>query len=327
MRDTFVSWKKILAEGFTSPNDLLKFLELPVELASEAANNQFKTWVPYSFAERMQKRNPQDPLLLQVLATEQEMYKSEYYIADPLAEMASNPLPGLIRKYEGRVLLTFTGICAINCRYCFRRHFSYKENNPGRLGWQNIIDYLKADSSIYEVIFSGGDPLLASDKTLADFIEQLETIRHIKIIRFHTRIPIVLPERIDEGFLSVLSNTSLRKVMVLHCNHPQEINEHVKQVCSALQQVGCTLLNQAVLLKKINNNVDVLFKLSEVLFDCGVLPYYLHILDKVSGAAHFDLDLVEAKNLYAQLQAKLPGYLLPRLATEEAGRPSKTLMV
>ncbi|WP_115329855.1 EF-P beta-lysylation protein EpmB [Legionella busanensis] len=326
MRDSFVSWKKILAESFTSSHELLKFLELPVETASTVADKQFKTRVPYSFAARMQKRNPQDPLLLQVLATDFEMDKAANYTEDPLKETESNHLPGLIHKYEGRVLLTFTSICAINCRYCFRRHFPYQDNNPGQAGWKKVIDYLQQDKTIHEVILSGGDPLLASDNVLEAFIKQLETIQHIKILRFHTRIPIVLPERITEDLLKILKSTSLHKVMVLHCNHAQELDNQVKLVCQLLSQAGCTLLNQAVLLKGINNHIDALVNLSKSLFDCGILPYYLHLLDKVLGAAHFDLPLVEARKLYLQLQAKLPGYLVPKLACEEPGKANKTLI-
>ncbi|STX50228.1 lysine aminomutase [Legionella busanensis] len=321
-----MSWKKILAESFTSSHELLKFLELPVETASTVADKQFKTRVPYSFAARMQKRNPQDPLLLQVLATDFEMDKAANYTEDPLKETESNHLPGLIHKYEGRVLLTFTSICAINCRYCFRRHFPYQDNNPGQAGWKKVIDYLQQDKTIHEVILSGGDPLLASDNVLEAFIKQLETIQHIKILRFHTRIPIVLPERITEDLLKILKSTSLHKVMVLHCNHAQELDNQVKLVCQLLSQAGCTLLNQAVLLKGINNHIDALVNLSKSLFDCGILPYYLHLLDKVLGAAHFDLPLVEARKLYLQLQAKLPGYLVPKLACEEPGKANKTLI-
>ncbi|WP_419419972.1 EF-P beta-lysylation protein EpmB [Legionella sp. D16C41] len=326
MRDSIVSWKKILAQGFTSSYDLLKFLELPVELANEAASKQFKTRVPHGFATRMQKRNPHDPLLLQVLATDFEIEKVENYTKDPLEEAKSNLIPGLLHKYEGRILLTLTGSCAVNCRYCFRRHFSYQDNNPGKEGWQKIIQYLQENPSIYEVILSGGDPLVAPDKMLEELIKQLEAIEHIKILRIHTRIPIVLPERITDAFLQLLKATSLHKIIVLHCNHAQEIDSQVKVVCRKLIEADCTLLNQAVLLKGINDHVDTLTNLSRSLFDCGILPYYLHLLDKVTGAAHFDLPLEEARKLYQQLQTKLPGYLVPKLAYEEPGKKSKTLL-
>ncbi|KTD27410.1 lysine 2,3-aminomutase [Legionella micdadei] len=318
-----MTWQKILAQGFTSVNELLEFLSLPLELGSAVAEQQFKTRVPRGFAARMQPGNPHDPLLLQVLAVNEELQTVDNYATDPLAESSTNPLQGLIHKYQGRVLLTLTGVCAVNCRFCFRRHFPYQNNNPGRNGWQEVLNYIRHDPTIFEVILSGGDPLLATDKMLGDFINQLETIQHIRTIRFHTRIPVVLPERINDALLTILSDTRLRKVIVLHCNHPQELDEGVQQVCSALRQVGCHLLNQTVLLKAINDDAEILANLSERLFDCGVLPYYLHVLDKVVGAAHFDLSEKLARAIHLQLQSLLPGYLVPRLVREVPGKAHK----
>ncbi|MBA2652691.1 MAG: EF-P beta-lysylation protein EpmB [Tatlockia sp.] len=326
MRDESVSWQKILAQGFRCANELLEFLSLPPQLGNLIAEKQFKTRVPCGFAARMQKGNPNDPLLLQVLAVNEELQIVENYGLDPLLEASGNPLPGLMHKYQGRVLLTLTGSCAINCRYCFRRHFPYQDNNPGRNGWQPILDYIRNDSTIHEVILSGGDPLLATDLMLRDLIQQLETIPQVKTLRFHTRIPIVLPERVNKPLLTLLAATKLRKVIVLHCNHAQELDDKVQQVCSALAKAGCHLLNQAVLLRGVNDNATVLAKLSEDLFSCGVLPYYLHVLDKVAGAAHFDLPEKTALAIHRQLQSILPGYLVPRLAREESGRAHKTLL-
>lgn len=322
-----MSWQKLLAQGFSSSGELLKYLELPETLSCEFAEKQFTTRVPRSFAARMQPRNERDPLLLQVLAGQQEMQENSAYVSDPLDEMENNPLPGLLHKYQGRVLLTLTGACAINCRYCFRRHFPYQDNNPGKNGWQNVLDYIRRDESIHEVILSGGDPLLAADSVLAELIAQLAEISHVRTLRFHTRIPVVLPERINQSLLEMLSATRLRKVMVLHCNHAQEIDEQVRNACIALRDAGCHLLNQSVLLKGINDSVPSLVNLSERLFDCGVLPYYLHLLDKVGGAAHFDMPTETALTIYHQLQQQLPGYLLPRLAREEPGKGSKTLIL
>lgn len=321
-----MSWQKILAQGYSSSQELLIFLNLPPALGDLKAENQFKTRVPKGFVKRMSKGNPRDPLLLQVLAQDLENTPSAGYVDDPLEEKKTNITQGLIHKYHGRVLLTLTGACAINCRYCFRRHFPYHENNPGRKGWKTVLDYIKNDSSIKEVILSGGDPLLASDSTLEYFISALEKISSIKTLRFHTRIPVVLPERIDEAFLKLLSTVSLRKVMVLHINHPQEIDDEVKKVCQLLKKAGCHLLCQSVLLKGVNDCPIILAELSEKIFDCGVLPYYLHVLDKVTGAAHFDLSMTEIYEIYQKLQQRLPGYLLPRLAKEEAGKRSKTLL-
>lgn len=327
MRDTSLSWQKILAKGFTSVSDLMHFLELPLNSASLMAEKQFSTRVPLSFAKRMQKRNPDDPLLLQVLAAEEELEITEGYVTDPLDELNTNPLKGLIHKYHGRVLLTLTGVCAVNCRFCFRRHFPYQENNPGRIGWKDICQYIMSDPSITEVILSGGDPLLASDLVLGELIQQLEAIPHLKTLRVHTRIPVVFPERIDDGLLKILAATRLKKVIVLHCNHPQELDDSVRNACRALALSDCHLLNQSVLLSGINDDAQVLVALSQSLFDFGVLPYYLHVLDKVQGAAHFDLAFTKAQQLYQQMQSLLPGYLLPRMVREEPGKTSKTLLI
>lgn len=327
MRDTSVSWQKILAQGFASASELLEFLTLPQAIGSVAAEKIFKTRVPRGFAARMEPGNPKDPLLLQVLAVNEELDQVDDFIADPLAENVATIKKGLMHKYHGRVLLTLTGVCAVNCRYCFRRHFPYSENNPGREGWQEAIDYIRQDNSIREVILSGGDPLLATNQLLGDFLHQLENIAHVQTLRFHTRVPVVLPERIDEQFLQLLNATRLRKIIILHSNHAHELNHEVKQACNALRQVNCHLLNQSVLLKGVNDKVECLVELSEQLFNCGVLPYYLHVLDKVSGAAHFDLSEEEALLLYRKLQKKLPGYLVPRLAREEPGKESKTILI
>lgn len=327
MRDTSVCWQKILAQGFSSATELLTFLALPELLASPMAEKQFRTRIPRSFAQRMQKGCATDPLLLQVLAVNDELSENNEYVDDPLQELAVNPLQGLIHKYRGRVLLTLTGACAVHCRYCFRRHFPYTDNNPGRKGWEAVIDYIRHDPSIHEVIFSGGDPLMATDTLLGDLLSRLTSIKHLKTVRFHTRIPIVLPERVDASFIQLLESIPLRKVMVLHSNHAQELDAQVEQICHALKQADVCLLNQSVLLKGVNDSVSSLVDLSERLFSCGVLPYYLHLLDKVAGAAHFDMPLAEALALYRDLQQQLPGYLLPRLAREEAGKGSKTLYV
>ena len=320
-----MNWQKVLAQGFSSSHALLEFLGLPASLASCDAETQFKTRVPVSFAGRMQRGNPVDPLLLQVLARPQELTAGLQFSQDPLQETDTNPLPGLLHKYHGRVLLTLVGSCAINCRYCFRRHFPYENNNPGRQGWQSIFDYIRRDTSIREVILSGGDPLLATDVMLQEFVQGLVSIKHVKILRFHTRIPIVLPERIDESFLTFLAAVPLKKVVVLHCNHGQEIDAAVESACFALQSAGCSLLNQSVLLRGVNDNPRVLATLSERLFDCQVLPYYLHLLDKVSGTTQFDIPEPEIDAIYQTLQSLLPGYLVPRLVREIPGRASKVL--
>ncbi|QBR85222.1 EF-P beta-lysylation protein EpmB [Legionella israelensis] len=327
MRDSSSSWQKVLAQGFSCAAELLSFLKLPAEYGSSFAETSFKTRVPRSFAERMQKGDPFDPLLRQVLAVSKEEEDIHGYSHDPLQERESNPVKGLIHKYHGRVLLTLTGSCAVNCRYCFRRHFPYQENNPGRRGWQAAMSYIAANKSIHEVILSGGDPLLASDEVIGELLNQLNEIQHLQILRLHTRIPVVLPERLDSELPRLLQVSPLQKVMVIHSNHPQELDPSVAKACQQLKQAGCQLLNQSVLLAGVNDKAQTLADLSQRLFQLGVMPYYLHLLDKVRGAAHFDLPLSQALAIYRELQTLVPGYLLPRLAREEPGLKNKTLLI
>jgi EF-P beta-lysylation protein EpmB len=326
MRDSTPSWQKKLAEGFSRATELLEFLNLPPALANHLAEQQFKTRVPRGFAARMIPEDPHDPLLLQVLAVEQELENHEGFVSDPVGDAKAIPCSGLIHKYHGRVLLTLTGSCAINCRYCFRRHFPYQDNNPGRQGWQKTLAYVNENSHITEVILSGGDPLLVKDAILAELIEQLEAIPHLHTLRIHTRIPVVLPERINREFVNLLTASRLNKVVILHSNHPRELDEQVKEACKLLRESGSHLLNQSVLLAGVNNKAETLKALSEQLLACGVLPYYLHVLDKVQGAAHFDVSLDEAKRIFKELQELLPGYLVPRLVREDAGEKHKTLI-
>lgn len=324
MRDS--TWQQILSEGFSSASELLHFLQLPPALGCDIVETQFKTRVPRGFAARMQRQNPQDPLLLQVLATAQEQQMPSNYSADPLQELSQTPLPGLLHKYHGRVLLTLTGSCAVHCRYCFRRHFPYQAHHLKEHALSAVIDYIASDTSIEEIILSGGDPLLASDRRLSALLAQLAHMPHIKTLRFHTRIPIVLPERIDPSFLAIMDACHLQKVMVLHCNHPQELDDRVMHACQQLRSVGLTLLNQSVLLANVNDHVPTLVALSKKLFAFGILPYYLHVLDKVQGAAHFDMPLERARDIFKGLQQQLPGYLVPRLAREDATEKHKTLL-
>lgn len=325
MRDSNQHWQKILASGFSSTHELLQFLNLPSTPGSELAEKIFKTRVPRGFALRMEPGNPFDPLLLQVLASLEELNDKPGFENDPLDESSSNPIEGLIHKYNGRVLLTVTGTCAINCRYCFRRHFPYDENNPGRQGWQKALSYIAADTNIKEVIFSGGDPLLASDALLQYLYDELTDIPHVNTIRIHTRIPIVLPERIQDSLLHIIQHPRVKTVVVIHSNHPHELNADVAVASKALREAGCYLLNQSVLLKGVNDDANILATLSEHLFAIGVLPYYLHLLDKVRGAHHFDVPLEQAQMIYRRLQTLLPGYLVPRLVREIPGEKNKTL--
>lgn len=326
MRDESQRWQQILATGFSTAADLLNFLEIPIEAGCARAERAFPTRVPRGFAMRMQKGNPLDPLLLQVLSQSQELENTADFTTDPLGEKWANPIKGLIHKYHGRVLLTLSGACAVNCRYCFRRHFPYQDNNPGRQGWLKVLDYVREEPSIHEVIFSGGDPLLATDNTLAFLIEQLESIPHVTTLRIHTRVPIVLPERVTPQLCGLFEQARLNVVIVLHTNHPQELSDEVKVVCNQLRQSRCHLLNQSVLLRGVNDESGVLIALSERLFTFGIMPYYLHLLDKVQGAAHYDVSEETAKKLHQALFARLPGYLVPRLVREVSGAPHKMLV-
>jgi EF-P beta-lysylation protein EpmB len=323
-----MTWQKELAQGFKNPNELLRYLELSPEMMniSEAAHKAFKTLVPKNFVEKMVSGDPHDPLLRQVLPISDEMQELKDYIPDPLQESAEKqqrPLPGLLHKYSSRVLLTLTGGCAVNCRYCFRRHFDYQSNRIQKEELANIIDYIQSRPEIQEVILSGGDPLLLNDDLLKAIITAIENIPSIKILRFHTRMPIVLPSRITAEFAALLKNTRLHTVLVVHANHPNELDNTLGDRLALLRSAGTHLLNQSVLLKGVNDNVKTLCQLSYGLLDMGILPYYLHLLDKVQGAAHFDIEEKEALTLHQAMREQLPGYLLPKLVREVPGELSK----
>lgn len=322
------AWQQLLQDAVTCPRELLALLELHENQLAWISNDAltFKLKVPRGFVDRMQKRNPDDPLLKQVFPLTQELTLTPTYKNDPLEETSFNPLPGLLHKYTNRVLLTVVGACAINCRFCFRRHFDYPDNNPGRAGWAKIIDYIKERPQINEVILSGGDPLVAGDDLLADLSRALSEIPHVDTLRIHTRIPIVLPERITPEFLAWFTQSRLQPVLVTHCNHPQEIDEKVTCALQLLKEANVCLLNQTVLLKGINDNAAILAALSKILFKMGVQPYYLHITDEVQGTAHFEVSTATAKVIYAELMGLVSGYLLPKLVQEIPGEKSKSFV-
>lgn len=320
------AWQHALVDLITDPEELLTILDLDPALlpAARLAAQAFPLKAPRGYVARMQKGNINDPLLRQILPIGAEAEIVAGYVNDPLEEQGANPVPGLLHKYQDRVLVTLTSACAVHCRYCFRRHFPYSENNPGTAGWDRIVNYISEHMEINEVILSGGDPLAVSDKLLTLFTHKLGKIKHIKRLRIHSRLPIVLPERITPEFIDWLQALPFQAVLVVHANHAQELDESVVAALAKLRDAGIVLLNQSVLLRGVNDNVDVLVNLSERLFINGVLPYYLHVLDKVQGAAHFDLPGERARELHAALTARLSGYLVPRLVREIAGMPSKT---
>lgn len=319
-------WQQALAQAITDPAELLEILQLDPALlpAARAAARLFPLRVPRGFVARMQPGNPADPLLRQVLPLDAELHATAGFNVDPVGDLASRSAPGVLHKYHGRALLIATGACGVHCRYCFRRHFPYGAETASSGDWQAAVATIAADPSIHEVILSGGDPLSLNDRRLQALTRQLEQIPHVRRLRIHSRQPIVLPERVDAGLLSWLSTLRLSTVLVLHTNHAREIASKVVNACRALRECGVTLFNQSVLLRGVNDSVAALAQLSETLFAAGIQPYYLHLLDRVQGAAHFEVPQAEAQILMRELSAVLPGYLVPRLVREISGRASKT---
>ena len=321
------NWQSQLSDLITVPLELLEVLKLcPEQLLSGAilASEQFKLRVPRAFVGKMTVGDPLDPLLLQVLPLHLELEDYPDFVTDPLGEEQANQQPGVLHKYKSRFLLTLTGACAVHCRYCFRRHFPYQENLPKNEDWLNIKNYIESQPDINEVIFSGGDPLTLSNRKLKLWIVRLESLPQIKFLRIHSRVPIVIPNRVDEELVSLLKNSRLRIILVVHSNHAAELDDLTCARLSLLVQQQITVLNQAVLLKGINNSAQVLVDLSYRLFDAGVMPYYLHVLDKVKGAHHFDLSPKEINLIYKDVLENLPGYLVPKLVREIAGEKNKT---
>lgn len=324
--DQAENWQQILSDLITDPKDLARLLELDESKRppSLQAHAQFPLKVPMPFIRKMTKGDWNDPLLRQVWPALEEEAVADGYITDPLAEANSNPVSGLLHKYHGRVLLTAAPHCAVHCRYCFRRHFDYQENAPSRDAWRRCFDYIANDVTIEEVILSGGDPLALADKQLSWLLDQLDSIPHVNTVRIHSRLPIVIPQRITSGLLGVLSNRRVKLVMVIHCNHSAELCQDSMNALSSLSTNGVLLMNQSVILADVNDNSQDLIALSRKLFSANVLPYYLHLPDEVAGTTHFDVNTDTAKRLIAEMQAKLPGYLVPKLVKEEAGEPAKT---
>ena len=319
-------WLQQLADVVTDPTELLQLLSLEQHADLAAGNDARKLFalrVPRAFIQRMTPGDAHDPLLLQVVTSRQEFVDAPGYSTDPLDEQSS-VVPGLLHKYRNRALLLVKGGCAVNCRYCFRRHFPYQDNQGNKRNWQAAIDYIAEHPELDEIIFSGGDPLMAKDHELAWLVGALEKIPHLKRLRIHSRLPVVIPARITEGLCQILAETRLQVLMVSHINHAQEIDDELRYGMQMLKRAGVTLLNQSVLLRGINDDAQALANLSNALFDAGILPYYLHVLDKVQGAAHFFVSDNEARALVRQLLTMVSGYMVPKLAREIGGEPSKT---
>jgi EF-P beta-lysylation protein EpmB len=318
-------WQSLWRDAVRNPDELLGLLGLS-ELAtrvSAAAAAQFPLRVPRGFVARMRPGDPNDPLLRQVLPLDDEERLVAGFSLDAVGDLAASGAPGLLHKYDGRALLVATGSCAIHCRYCFRRHFPYGEQTAASDSWRGALDYLAADHSVSEVLLSGGDPLSLATPKLAELSAGLARLPHVRRLRLHTRLPVVLPERVDAELLGWLGSLPQQVVVVIHANHANELDGSVLEALAALRATGATLLNQAVLLRGVNDSEAALAGLSERLFEAGVLPYYLHQLDRVAGTAHFEVPDDRALALHATLASRLPGYLVPRLVREVAGAPAK----
>jgi EF-P beta-lysylation protein EpmB len=317
-------WRTLWREAVTNPRELLDLVGLG-HLAERlpARDAGFAVRVPRGFVARMRQGDPQDPLLLQALPQLAELDEAPGFTMDAVGDMASRSAQGVLHKYEGRALLIASGSCAINCRYCFRRHFPYGDEMAAAGQWRKALEHVRQDPSITELILSGGDPLSLATAKLEELTRGLADIPHVTRLRIHTRLPVVLPERIDEAFTQWLAALPLQKVVVLHANHANEFDTQVDDACARLREAGATLLNQSVLLRGINDDADTLATLSERLFAAGVLPYYLHQLDRVQGAAHFEVDDARALALVEAVRHRLPGYLVPKLVREVGGEASK----
>ncbi len=312
-------WKTLLREAVRTTEQLLAHLELPA--CSADVDPTFPVRVPAPYLSRMRPGDAADPLLLQVLPQMLENDAMPGYVTDALDEGNALRVPGLLQKYNGRCLLITTPACAVHCRYCFRRHFPYEEHGPAN--HERALSLIAADPSLEEVILSGGDPLIADDGALGRLLERLDAVPHVRRIRIHTRLPVVIPERVTSALVQALGTLQAKAVMVVHVNHANELDAATQRAFACLAGAGTTLLNQAVLLHGVNDNVDALANLSEGLFEQGVLPYYLHMPDRVTGTHHFDVPQPMAAALMRQLHARLPGYLVPQLVREIPGDQGK----
>lgn len=308
--------------------NLYRRLKLPTEIPQSisAINDQFPLRAPLSFVKQIDPTNPADPLLRQILPDLVEQREVAGFSDDPVGDLNNNVNDGVIHKYHNRVLLTVTGACAIHCRYCFRRNFPYSSENPRRNNWEGAIDYIRQHPEIEEVILSGGDPLMVETESLNRLVEQIEKIDHIKRLRIHSRIPVVAPEMITEQILTWIGGITLPVTMVIHSNHPNEISAQVIDTLDKLSQVGVSIFNQSVLLKGVNDEPHLLAELSKKLFNAGVQPYYLNLLDRASGTAHFEVDDKSTREIIKTLQTLLPGYMLPKVVRDRGGKSGKVVL-
>lgn len=319
------SWQRQLASAIRDPDKLIEVLELDDRLRAPArrAAQLFPLMVPPDYLQRMERGNPHDPLLLQVLPLAAEELSQDNFVLDAVGDQQAKLAPGLLQKYEGRALLIATGACAVHCRYCFRRHYAYGDDPKLLADWEPAFQILEGDDSIHEIILSGGDPLMLTDRRLEELCARLQGIPHLRRLRVHSRLPIVVPERVTVRLLDILTAGPLTPIIVVHSNHPRELAGSCGQALRRLIQAGCTVLNQAVLLKGINDDLETLTTLCAELINLGVLPYYLHQLDRVAGTSHFEVSEARGLELIANLRTRLPGYAIPQFVKEVAGAKHK----
>jgi len=322
------SWQDAFKDSVRDPAELCELLDLPATFAkaARAVDRTFPLFVPRGFVARMRRGDPADPLLRQVLPVDDELQPVKGFVADPVLDAAATRKPGLLQKYHGRALLITTGTCAVHCRYCFRRHFPYGETPRALDAWQPVLEQIAADSSLHEIILSGGDPLSLVDGSLAALVDQLADIEHLRRLRIHTRLPIMIPERVTQYFVEILCGNRLTPIVVMHANHANELNSQVAAAMARLADAGIMLLNQAVLLAGVNDSLDAQVDLCERLVDLRVTPYYLHQLDPVAGAAHFEVPIPVGRQIIQEMRARLPGYAVPRYVQEVPGKANKIVL-
>ena len=323
------SWQRELRQAVRDASELCRRLGLPPSLAAEAAggSGEFPTFVTPAYLRRMRPGDPNDPLLRQVMPAVEETDDVPGFTADPVGDEQATLEPGVLQKYAGRALLVTTGVCAVHCRYCFRRHFPYQEIPHSEKAWDRAWETIAADPSLTEVILSGGDPLMLVDAKLTALASKIAAVPHVKRLRIHTRMPVMIPSRVNDELIAWLTDSSLTPIMVIHANHAQEIDCDVAAATDRLRAAGVTLLNQAVLLRGVNDSFRSQADLSHRLIEIGVVPYYLHQLDRVAGAAHFEVPESVGKQIVNQLREQLPGYMVPRYVQEVPGELSKTAIV
>lgn len=325
----YATWQEALRDAVRDADELCRLLDLPADAArvAKSAAGQFPLFVPRGYLARMRPGDLMDPLLRQVLPLAHEVREVPGFVADPVDDAAAIRQPGLLQKYHGRVLLITTGTCAVHCRYCFRRNFPYDAGPRSLEDWRPAIEEIAADDTIREVILSGGDPLTLVDATLAYLVEELSEIPHLHRLRIHTRLPIVIPERVTDSLIELLRASGLATIVVIHANHANELDEHVAQSLAKMTDVGIVLLNQAVLLAGVNDSAEAQAALCERLVNLRVMPYYLHQLDRVAGTAHFEVPVAIGTSIIEELKARLPGYAVPRYVQEVAGAANKIELI